>query len=339
MLNVDSADVNGVAPSGQYLVTIRSRVDLTPVSVLIDRDGVEILTLETMDTSSLPADWQWPEPVKLKSDDGHTDIYGVVYRPPGFSPDKRYPVVDFSCGMRHHTCIPQGSFVNAHCHEFYYLSGAAMAALGFIVVAIEGRGTPHRNKAFQDYNYGDIASASTFSDRIAGLRQLAERYPYIDLERVGITAGDSLGNTVYGMLDYPDFYKVGVVFCHADPRFDNAPMAETYDGFPFDDNAVNPQTRYAEDYIDSLKGKLLLIEGMLDPTIVAGTFRLVEALQNANKDFDLICQPNKAHDVPTYGIRRSWDFLVKHLQGIEPPHEFPLTTGFDLLAEDMKSES
>lgn len=330
MLGVDCNSVSGVSPDGSYIVTTRSRVNTAPVSVLIDREGVECLNIETADVSRLPSDWYWPEPIKLKGADNKTDIYGVIYRPPGFSEKERYPVLDFSCGMRNLTFVPQGSFINGPCLDLPYMMGAALAALGFIVVAMEGRGTPNRNKEFQNHKYGDVASTCDFEDRIAVIRELAKRYPYMDLDRVGITGSDNLASPVYGMLNHPDFYKVAVVHCFHDPRFSYPAPSEQYHGISTDNTAL-ANTLNAEDRVEALKGKLLLIQGMLDFATPSGTFRLVDALQKANKDFDMICLPNAGHDIPTYALRRNWDYLVKNLQHIEPPKEFDLVTGPDLL--------
>ena len=327
---IDSIDVSGLSPSGNYIVTTYSRVDTAPVSVLIDRQGREILTLETADVSALPQGWQWPEPVKVKAADGQTDIYGVVYRPPNFSKEKSYPIIDFSCGHPYFSWVPQGSFINGPCLDAPYLHGLAYAALGFIVIALEGRGTPYRSKAFQDYSYGNITSASAFEDRIEGIAQLARQYPYIDVNRAGIAADDGSPVPVYGLLKHPDFYKVGVSICYEDVRYGIAALYEQYQGLLPSNNSE------AEDLACALSGQLLLIHGMLDYfTPVTGTIRLLDALQNANKDFELLLMPKEGHDIPTYAIRRSWDYFVTHLQGIEPPSEFPLTTGFDVLLNDL----
>ena len=332
---IDSADVNGLSPHGDYLVTTYSRVDTPPVSILIDRQGREILTLETADISGLPQGWQWPEPVKVKAADGKTDIYGVVYRPPNFSKDQAYPIIDFSCGHPYFSWVPQGSFINGPCFDAPYLYAAAYAALGFVVVALEGRGTPYRDKAFQDYSYGHITSASAFEDRIEGIHQLASRYPYMDTRRVGIAADDGSPAPVQGLLEHPDFYKVGVSICHEDPRFGFATLYEQYQGL--NDGAEQPAS--AEDLAPALKGKLLLIHGMLDSfTPVTGTIRLLDALQEANKDFDMLLLPDEGHDIPSYALRRSWDYLVTHLQDIEPPYEFSLTTGLDLLLDKLAKD-
>ena len=326
---LDNSNVEGVSPDGQYIVTTYSRVDTAPVSIMIDRNGEKIQTIEAADISALPLDWYWPEPVKLKSADNSTDIYGVIFRPPGFSANVSYPVLDFSCSLRSCSFIPHASFINGSCFDYFYLLGTALAALGFIVVALEGRGTPNRDKAFQDYNYGDVASTCDFGDRIAGLQQLAERHSYMDLNRVGLTGGDGLAAPVYGILSHPEFYKVAVLHCFAEPRFCAATVSEQRDGISIADGG-SQNTIYAEDIASSLKGKLLLIQGMLDPSTPSSTFRLVEALQKANKDFDMLCLPNAGHEVTTYALRRNWDYLVQHLQGIAPPKEFPLKLGTDL---------
>ena len=253
---LESSDIDGVSPNGEYFVTTRSRVDTVPVSILVDRNGNEILKIETADVSNLPVDWQWPEPIKVRSADNVTDIYGVIYRPPGFCPNRQYPVLDFSCYLRSFSYIPQGSFVNGPCYDFYYLLGAALATLGFIVVALECRGAPNRSKAFQDYNH-DGHSGSDFADRIAGLQQIAIRYPYMDLERVGISGVDNLSAPVYALLKHSDFYKVSVLHGFLEPRCMPATFGEQHEGIPTD-GSEKPQIQYAEDCADSFDGKLLM---------------------------------------------------------------------------------
>ena len=320
---------SGISPSGNYIVTTRSRVDDLPVSLLIDRAGNEILILEIANPFGLPENWQWPEPIKVKSADGKVDLYGVVFRPPGFSPNKSYPVLDFSCGHPGFSYISHAAFINGAFYGAPYLEGAAYAALGFVVVAIEGQGTPYRHKAFQDESYGCMASANAFDDRIAGIRQLAECYPYIDLNRVGIVGCDGITGPVHGLLEHPEFYKVGVMMALEDSRFVPASIAEMFEG-------INPQpnTTYAEAFAASLQGKLLLVHGMLDTvTPPVATLRLIDALQQANKDFDVLLLPSDGHKISSYMLRRTWDYLVFHLQGVEPPKNFKLTSGYDLLRE------
>ena len=294
-----------VSPNGEYLVTTRSRVDAIPETILIDHCGNEICVVETSDVSGLPENWVWPESLKLKANDGETDIYGVMYRPPGYSEDNKYPVIDFSCGIRNHSCVPHGSFINGFVFDLFYLWGAALAALGFIVVALEARGSPYRSKAFQDYKYGDPASDGEVLDRVAAINQLAQKYPYMDITRVGLSSGDNVGSAMYGMLKCADFYKVAVIHHYTDARFSIAPFGESYEGVPVD-GSLNPNVCYAEDRVGDLKGKLLLIQGMLDINTPSATFRIVEALEKANKDFDMLCRPKLHHDVDTYSSRKNW---------------------------------
>ena len=209
-----------MSPTGQYLIATRSRVDTAPESVLIDREGREILTVEAADISDLPTDWQWPESVKLKAADGETDIYAVVFRPPGFSPEQSYPVVDFLSSTRGFCTLPLGSFVNTQWYGTNYYQAAAMAALGFVVVCITGRGTTGRDKAFYTHHYGDHAFSSDFNDRIAGIRQLAERYPYMDINRVGINGDENpINNVIYASLLHSRLLQSHRTHCMRDPRF------------------------------------------------------------------------------------------------------------------------
>ena len=178
---------DGVSPSGKFVVVTRTRADEVSCSFLLDRNGKEILKLEIADVSALPVGWQWPEPVKLLAADGKTDLYGLVFRPSDFSQDKSYPVITHAMNTGEWTWVSKGSFNTGNCNGVPYYDAAALAQLGFIVVQIEGRGTTCRDKAFRDDSYGWVQSISCLDDHIAGLKQLAERYSYIDLNRVGIT--------------------------------------------------------------------------------------------------------------------------------------------------------
>lgn len=307
----------GVSPNGEHLATTRSRVDEAPVSVLIDRDGKELMVLEEADVSGLPNDWQWPEPVQLKAADGETDIYGVVFRPSNFSSDKSYPVIDNIFSYPSSITAKKRFDQSDH-----FMSSAALAELGFIVVHIDGRGTPLRSKEFLDLSDGWKTSASHLPDHIAGLRQLAERYPYMDMSRVGIFGGwtTSIG-PLYGLLEYAEFYKVGITCSIPHSELQAAFCVEQFEG-PLHTKPSNVQ---AECLAENLQGKLLMMHGMLDLLCLpAATFRVVDALQKANKDFDLVLLPNQSHGCSgnPYFTRRIWDYFVKHLQGAEPPKEF-----------------
>ena len=325
----DTWKCGGVSSTGRYLVATRSRVDDIPVSVLLDRSGRHKMELEVADISGLPQGWQWPERVKLLAADGQTPIYGVVYRPSSFSQGQSYPVIDVSMTTQDGCFFPNGSFTNnASVDSSYYLC-AALAELGFIVVDIAGRGTPNRHRAFSASITPELPSSDNQADRIAGIRQLAEQYPYIDIGRVGAGGVAASNVAISGLLGAPDFYKVGVSESPiADLRLLPAFFGEAFSGLSESIDACPSVHSYAE----NLAGKLLLVHGMLNPAIsVATTFGLIEALRKANKDFDLLLLPNDSFPISSYAVRRGWDYFVKHLLGVEPPTEFELITSFDII--------
>ena len=318
-------DICGVSPSSNYIVTTRSRVDETPVSLLVDRHGQVKMELETADPFGLPENWQWPEPVKLVAADGKTDIFGVVFRPSDFNSDRVYPIIDISICSPEFLGLPIGSFINAEYFGLWYLQAAALAELGFIVVTVSGRGTVYRDAKFTDFSYGSLPSVNYVEDRIAGINQLSERYPYIDLERVGVMGFNGMPTAVFGLLEHPEFYKVGVSHALNDPRLIATTYGEYFEG---DGRSASDEGR-PEKLVENLKGKLLLMHGLLDTMDHAAiTFRLVEALQQANKDFDMLIFPNEgvsAHIGSDYAFRRTWDYFVEHLQNTKPPKEFDLS--------------
>ena len=320
-------DICGVSPSSNYVVATRSRVDQIPLTVLLDRDGVIQMELETANVFGLPKNWQWPEPVELVAADGKTDIYGVVFRPSNFTADQQYPIIDISICSPEFLGIPIGSFINAEYFGLWYLQAAALAELGFIVVTMSGRGTVYRNAQFTDFSYGSLPSVNYAEDRIAGIKQLTERYPYIDLDRVGVMGFNGMPTAVFGLLQHPDFYKVGVSHALNDPRLIATTYGEYFEGVA---RSASDQDR-PEKLAGNLQGKLLLMHGLLDTMDHAAiTFRLVDALQQANKDFDMLIFPNEgvsAHIGSDYAFRRTWDYFVKHLQHTKPPREFNLTQG------------
>lgn len=322
------AKSRGTSPTGNYSVITRSRANTLPESLVIDRTGKEKLILEKAEIQGLPENWQWPEPVRMIAADGKTDIYGTIYRPSTFSPNKHYPVVNMPCNTPDFPWAPIGSFNNNIFDGQGFYDAAALAELGIIVVQIDGRGGSFRSKAFKDSGYGNLQLPLMQQDQVAGIKQLAERFPFMDLNKVGISAHVGGGQgIVQGLLDYPEFYKVGTSSFVHDARL----MTATMWGDMFEGKTRGDQT-YPEDRVEFLKGKLLLLGGMLDTTTPpAGIFRIVEALQKSNKDFDMVLLPNLEHNYSGYLVRRSWDYIVQHLLGEQPPKEFCLTglSGFE----------
>ena len=312
----------GISPTGNYAVVTRSRVDTLPESFIVDYHGNQLMTLEVAEIQELPDNWQPPEPVQVLAADGKTEIYGVVYRPSDFSPNKSYPIVNEILNTPDFPWSAIGAFDNSYFEgQSFFTAAAAIAELGFIVVQIDGRGGAYRDKAFKDTGYGNLHLPTMQADQVAAIQQLAERYSYMDLNRVGIYESVGGPGVLHGMLDYPDFYKVGVTHFPHDTRL----MASTMWGDMFE-GEVGSVGAFPEDKVGALKGKLLLTNGMLDVcTPPAGVFRVVEALQKENKDFEMILLPNLGHGFSNYLTRRVWDFLIRNLMEEEPPKEFYLT--------------
>lgn len=327
---------SGVSPNGKYLVTTRTRVDEAPHSILLDSYGNHILDVEIADISGLPDGWQWPEPVKLLAADNITEIHGVIFRPSDFTPKKQYPVVDWTFTNSFYGFVPQGAFGNDTMSGYAYMSAMALAELGFITVIIDGRGTSYRSKAFHDEAYGQMHTGSNLEDHVSGIQQLAKRYPYMDVSRVGAFDTGGSNGPIYALLAFPDFYKVGAVQSSWDIRL--LTQSETYQGLM---QAANYDQSVLGNLAEHLQGKLLLMHGLLDPFFhLSGNLQLVDALVKANKDFDLILLPNGSHatDCNHYGIRRIWDYLVTHLQGNKPLSDFRLSSGLEFVLDKLQAE-
>ena len=322
-LGINTESCYGVSMTGDYAVVTRSRVDTVPETILVDRDGRQVMVVETAGLT-LPEGWVWPEPVQVTAADGETYIYGVIYKPANFDPKKTYPVVDAAlCYNPTSSKVAKGSFTNSGMYggNFYY--EAALAQLGFIVVQIEGRGSPYRSKAYQDASYGSCEDGNKLEDHVVGLQQLLERCPYMDNRRVGIASLTAGTAAVMGLLKYPDFYSVGAGVQVYDSRLQPAiVMEDKYIG----PEGRAPGTKALEDYAENFKGKLLQCLVLLDPASspAASTLRIIHALQRVNKDIDVVIEPNVARGISNYQLRRMWDHLVRHLQGNEPPKAFEL---------------
>jgi dipeptidyl aminopeptidase/acylaminoacyl peptidase len=301
------------SPDRKYIIDTYSRVDLPPVHELrLVASGALVCELEKADASALlETGWKMPEPFHTKGRDGKTDIWGVVCRPNNLDSSKCYPVLDDIYAG------PQDSFVPKTWGRASYLQ--TLAELGFIVVQIDGMGTMNRSKAFHDVCWKNLADAG-LPDHILWLQELARRYPYIDLDRVGIFGTSAGGqNSTGAMLFHPEFYKAAVSSCGChDNRIDKYNWNEQWMGYP-----VGPHYAAQSNITNAhkLKGKLMLIVGEQDTNVPPeSTYRLVDALIKAKKDFEFILVPGMDHsDGGPYGERRRRDFFVRHLHGVEPP--------------------
>lgn len=333
---------SGVSPDAESIVVTRSRSDQVPVSFLLDRAGSITMELETADISALPQGWQWPEPVCMEAAGPDTEgnpvsLHGALFRPSHFREDEQYPVINMMVGGPWLCAVPQGSFHNSRGYaDRHYFQAAALAELGFMVVIIDGRGTPLRHKAFQECNYGCIEMAADIADHRSAIEQLAQRYSSMDLTRVGIYSPTGYPGGLYNLLQSDGFYSVGVIAHVLDTRLMSrtAEHIDKYQGLE-GEAAIHTKPLSAEEAVDNWEGKLLLIKilsGWASGAYPAGAFRVLQALQAANKDVDLIVRSNdsEAMLISNYEQRRAWDYLVRHLQGAEPPVEFKLENIIDI---------
>ena len=301
-----------LSPNGRWLVDTYSRVDMPPVTELRNVEtGNLVCVLEKADASALTAaGWATPERFAAKGRDGKTDIFGIIIKPSNFDPAKKYPVVEEIYAGPHGCFVPKEWGRQQRQH--------AIAELGFIVVQIDGMGTNWRSRAFHDVAWRNLKDAG-FPDRIAWLKAAAATRPWMDITRVGIYGGSAGGqNALAGLLHHGDFYKVGVADCGChDNRMDKIWWNEAWLGETGPWYAENSNVTHAA----KLTGKLMLIVGEMDRNVdPASTMQVVNALEKADKDFDLVVMTGSDHGAAEspYGSRRRADFLVRHLLGVEP---------------------
>ncbi len=314
-----------LSPTAEYFVARASTVDTPPVtSVRRARDGSQIAVIEEADIAELESlGWRPPEPFTARARDGVTPIHGLLIRPSHFDPDKRYPIVNAiypgpqtgSVGTRSFSVSRRGQ---AH----------ALAELGFIVVLVDALGAPQRSKRVHAAYYGDMAD-NGLPDQISAMRELAARHDWIDLDRVGIY-GHSGGGfaTAAALLRHPDFFHVGVAGAgNHDNRGYTFYWGEKYHGpYEVDEDGTDSFENQALHLMaDRLEGRLLLSYGTMDSNVHPNmTLLLIDALIDANKDFDVIVMPNRGHGYANepYSIRRTWDYFVENLLGVDPPREY-----------------
>jgi len=315
-------------PTGGYFLDTYSRVDLPPVTLLRSAlDGTVIMALERADVDLLKSiGWTPAEVFTVKARDNVTTLYGLMYKPSHFDPKKKYPII---------THIYPGPQVGS-VGDWGFSTGSSgqarsLAELGFIVIQLDHMGTPKRSKAFHDFYYGNMGD-NGIPDHIAAIRQLAARYDYIDIDKVGIYgfSGGGFASTD-AILRYPDFFKVAVSGSgNHDNRTYGFFWGEKYQGLYKADSARGTDNfESAANYTlaKNLKGKLLLTHGDMDNNVhPSNTMRVVDALIKANKDFDLIIFPDTPHALPAYGVRKVWDYFVRNLAGGEPP------AGYEMIA-------
>jgi dipeptidyl aminopeptidase/acylaminoacyl peptidase len=314
-----------LAPDARTFVDLYSTPTTPPVSVLRDLNGRVVLQLERADASRLvSAGWKPPTPITVKARDGRTDLYGLLYTPTRLDSTQKYPIVNYIYPG------PWGSSVGSWSFSPARGDNQALAELGFVVVQINGMGTAWRSKSFNDAYYDNMGD-NGLPDQVAGMKELAQRYRFIDIDRAGIWGHSGGGFATAGaMFRYPEFFKVGISESgNHDNRVYEDDWGERFQGLLRKTNGSDNYASQANQLIaKNLKGKLLLAHGAMDDNVPPyNTSLVVDALTKANKDFDLIIFPYARHGfaaMSNYMTRRRWDYFVKHLMGAEPPKEYEI---------------
>lgn len=298
----------------RYLVDVYSKVDTPPVAVLRDaRTGRQVMPLEQADISRLEANgWRAPEVFSAKGRDGKTDIWGVIYRPTNFDPSRKYPVVEYIYSG------PGGQHVPKSFSSYNWWM-TSLAELGFIVVQVDGMSTSFRSKDFEEVCYKNLKDAG-LPDHMAWLQEAARRYPYMDLDRVGIFGSSAGGQeAMSAVLFHPEFYKAAYSACGChDNRMDKIWWNELWMGYPVDSSYIESSN---VEQAHRLERPLMLVVGEMDDNVdPASTMQVVNALIKANKDFELVVVPGAGHTMgDNFGEHKRYDFFVRHLMGVEPP--------------------
>ena len=306
----------------KYLVDVYSKVDQAPIAVLRDaKNGKIRMQLDKADISALLANgWKAPEVFSAKGRDGKTDMWGVIYRPSNFDPSKKYPVIEYIYSGPGDQYVPKT-------FSSYNWWMTSLAELGFIVVQVDGMTTSFRSKEFEEVCYKNLKDAG-LPDHIAWIKAAAQKYPYMDIDRVGIFGCSAGGQESTGaVLFHPEFYKAAYSACGChDNRMDKIWWNELWMGYPVDESySVCSNV----DNAHLLSRPLILVVGELDDNVdPASTMQVANALIKANKDFELVVIPGAHHTMgEDFGEHKRYDFFVRHLMGITPPSWDKVKTG------------
>jgi dipeptidyl-peptidase 4 len=315
----DASHAVNMSDSGKFSVDTWSRVDTAPESELYDAQGGVVMPLEKVDVGPLvAAGFKFPEPFKVKADDGITDLYGVMYKPFDFDPNRKYPIIEYVYPG------PQTESVQDHFNP--RINQVMMANMGFVMIEIGNRGgNPHRSKWYHTFGYGNLRDYG-LADKKAAIEQLAKKYPFIDIERVGMW-GHSGGGfmTAAALLISPDFFKVGWSESgnHENNIYNNTWSEKHHGVKEVTDKDGSVHFEYSIDknseIARNLKGHLMLVTGDIDNNVhPSNTYRLADALIKSNKRFDFMILPGQRHGYTTFGDYVSWrraDYFAKYLLG------------------------
>jgi len=320
-----------VSPSGRFFVYNASALDKVPeASIRRTADGALVSTFQKADASKLFASgYQPPVPLQLRAAEGADPIYGVLYKPFNLDPHKAYPIIDAQYVSPLTAVVPHNFMSALEVPSPVPLS--PLVRSGFAVAVIDGRGTTYRSRDFSEGMFGKLDTMH-LDDHVTAIRQMAEAYTWLDINRVGI-AGSSYGGwtALRGMLNQPEFYKVGLAVVAPGTfqtmyldyhwtAYQGTPMYKT--GSRMRENPLDIPSNWtamdSDAQVDRLKGKLMMIVGALDEHVPLGSsMRFYDKAAAAGKDISLIYMPNASHPTAmnSYSERKALEFLVDGLGG------------------------
>jgi dipeptidyl aminopeptidase/acylaminoacyl peptidase len=305
----------GFSPDGRFAVVRYSSAERG--------NKTEIVDLRTRTRFRIASVAPTPNEVRARhftalAADGETLLHGTMFLPSDFDETRRYPLIDYIYPGPHLAHQPQSfGLMNA-------TPATTLAELGFVTIMLDSRGVPLRSRGFHQVGYPAVLEPQ-LADHAGIVRQLCERFSFLDVSRIGMIGYSAGGSaTMRALCEYGETFKVGVSVCgFDDPAASAACWADKYCG-PESQNSAERTSAIA----CKLQGKLLLISGDLDENVrMSQTLSVVDALVRANRDFDLLIVPNERHYLlltSGYVQRRVWDFFVRHLLGGEPPVSFAI---------------
>lgn len=302
------------SPDGSAYLDTHSSVDRPPRVDLVTGSGTVLATLSQMDISQLVAVGFTPaEEFAAKAADSETDIWGVVYRPPNFDPSKSYPVIEYIYGGPQSYDAPHFFAVDAAMMSTVRIPWA-LTQLGYVVVCMDGRGTPGRSKAFHDAVYQNLAGG--IEDHAVVMDQLCERNPWMDRKRIGIW-GHSWGGyfATCGLIFAPHIYRAAVASA---PSYDPGeaiyyePYLGAFDRYP-DVYRATDLTRLAS----KIQAPLMIVAGTNDFQVLPSAIKMAHALIHAGVEHEFVLIPNAFHQYEgkeeEYFLNKMTGWFARHL--------------------------
>jgi dipeptidyl-peptidase 4 len=277
----------GMSPDGRFFWDLHGDLETpTECAVKDSMTGEQVVRLWKSDYSAyLALAPKAPIRFKVLSADRKHEVFGALFLPSDFDSSRKYPFIDHVYGFPQTIHSPKA-------HPFG--PWQAIAEQGFVVMVLDGSGTAFRSKSFHDASYGHLHDA-TIPDHVAAVRQLADRFEWIDTDRLGIFGSSGGGYaTLRAMLSYSETYKVGVAMSTDIDYRDSVPYHLAKYQHP-SDTAAWAKTDLCSD-ADQLAGRILLIWGEMDDNVhPRGMIKILKAFIAAGKHPDILVMPDAKH--------------------------------------------